>query len=105
MSKSTAQVLREAKALIDSPEKWWKSDIRGGLPTGCFPSDRICAGRAIALVCGERYHDLCDLIRKASGAPNWHTLPYWNDAPERTHAEVMDAFDRAITLAEQEASQ
>lgn len=24
----------------------------------------------------------------------------WNDAPERTHAEVLAAFDRAIELAE-----
>jgi hypothetical protein len=24
----------------------------------------------------------------------------WNDAPGRTHAEVLEAFDRAIALAE-----
>ena len=24
----------------------------------------------------------------------------WNDAEERTHAEVLDAFDRAIAIAE-----
>ena len=29
-------------------------------------------------------------------------IPSWNDAPERTHAEVLDAFDRAIALAESE---
>ena len=25
-----------------------------------------------------------------------HEIVPWNDAPERTHAEVMAAFDRAI---------
>ena len=27
---------------------------------------------------------------------NGHEIVPWNDAPERTHAEVMAAFDRAI---------
>lgn len=26
-------------------------------------------------------------------------LPDWNDAPERTHAEVLAAFDKAIAAA------
>jgi hypothetical protein len=25
------------------------------------------------------------------------SIPGWNDAPERTHAEVLAAFDRAIS--------
>jgi hypothetical protein len=28
----------------------------------------------------------------------------WNDAPERTHNEVLAALDKAIALAEQEQS-
>lgn len=28
------------------------------------------------------------------------SLPHWQDNPERTHAEIMDAFDKAITFVE-----
>lgn len=38
-------------------------------------------------------------LSEAVGSFVVHT-PNWNNAPERTHAEVMQAFDRAISLAE-----
>lgn len=31
------------------------------------------------------------------------TIPGWNDAPTRTHAEVLAAFDKAIELAKDES--
>lgn len=37
-------------------------------------------------------------LREAIGV---HSVVEWNDAPNRTHAEVVDAFTRAIALAEQ----
>jgi hypothetical protein len=47
----------------------------------------------------------------SAGDPLWRELMAatdgdpirWNDAPERTQADVLAAFDRAIELAEQEA--
>jgi hypothetical protein len=35
----------------------------------------------------------------ANQIPGPFPITTWNDAPERTHAEVLAAFDKAIALA------
>ena len=47
------------------------------------------AKRLAAVIDGTSGDVFCDIIE-------------WNDAPERTQAEVLAAFDRAIELAESE---
>lgn len=97
--RSTADILRAAKALIDTPEKWRQGWEDYG--------DRLCMVTAVTHVLnGAHVPDpvwqcLGKAIRKGGGSvgPLWR----WNDAPERTHAEVMEAFDKAIALAEAEA--
>jgi len=32
----------------------------------------------------------------------WPSIPFWNDVPGRTQAEVLDTFDHAIKIAEAE---
>lgn len=36
-------------------------------------------------------------LRKAAGTTG--SIAYWNDAPERTQADVLAAYDRAIEIA------
>lgn len=100
MDKSASQILMEAKALVATPDKWWT-----GWPkhqTG----NTLCVGQAICL----RSHDshlAFSYFYRAIGAIQpairSHTPIFdWNDYPTRTHAEVMQAFDRAIALAEKD---
>lgn len=91
----TARVLRAAKALIDTPEKWLRYGVRDG--------DRRCMLGALldqpehGEVWGQAQALLLDACVPKVFA---QCLSNWNDAPERTHADVMDAFSRAIELAE-----
>lgn len=39
------------------------------------------------------------LIKEANGLPGNMPLSRWNDAPERTQADVLEAFDHAIAKA------
>ncbi len=94
-----AQVLIAAKKIISDPRIWWQQ----GVPSG----GTICASMAIGHVLSGRAPDearyLVDaaqaVLARAIGLCNSCLIPGWNDNPERTHAEVMEAFDKAISLA------
>lgn len=91
---TTRQLLIAARALIAEPGRW------------CQGIDRVMGARCAAAA----------LEDAGDGQPrNIRTLAYdtfktttgisgklsdWNDAPNRTHAEVLAAFDRAIEGAE-----
>jgi hypothetical protein len=51
------------------------------------------------LDCPAEYF-LCRVIDPDSH-PDDVSITRWNDAPERTHEEVLEAFDKAIELASQ----
>lgn len=99
-----AETLRRARALIERPEAWTKGtsarwhrqpvDVESPLAT-CW-----CAFGAIRRQSVDRATQdrAIGRLRRFSG-PN---VVDWNDAPERTHAEVIEAFDRAIEKAEAE---
>ncbi len=79
--------LEAARALIDSPEKWGKgAQVRSG---GCN-----CI--YTALRCGMFRAVKCLDALGFAGATSISDVWKWNDAPERTHAEVLELFDRAI---------
>jgi hypothetical protein len=103
---AVATKLREARALI---ERGWTQEAfaRGKSGRVVVPNGRaavcFCAVGAI-----KRYDHWCyDLVAKplatAIGVKGVTGIYDWNDAPERTQADVLAAFDRAIELAEQEA--
>jgi hypothetical protein len=93
-----------AKALIDTPEKWCKGSYHnsGAHDAHCV----IGAARAIApYYAGNRQQLLLEAI--AGSLPPRRRAKYlwqWNDAPSRSHSEVMALFDRAIAAAEASAS-
>lgn len=91
-------VLIAARGKIARPEDWGK---------GRRGSDRrwetSCAAEAIEesselANAGER-RDAYAALENAGGIPIFGIVT-WNDAPERTYAEVLTAFDRAITVAQ-----
>ena len=101
---TTADILRDARALIDSPENWTKdceARTEDGYETWYGDGHAVCWGAFGALVkAGDNQPAL------TGAAEALHTvvggrIDEWNDAPERTNAEVLAAFDRAIDLAEQ----
>ena len=94
---STADILRRAKAAIGTPDRWCKDTLRDD-------AGRMCVLGAIKLVASGDV-TACSL----ANIPPWEALMEaipggdpitFNNAPERTHDEVMAAFDRAIEIAE-----
>ena len=101
---TTADILRDARALIDSPEKWTKHyearDADGN--ETWYGDDRAvcwCAFGAL-FKAGWYQPSLSDAVEALETVVG-RIIDEWNDAPERTNAEVLAAFDRAIDLAEQ----
>ena len=88
-----ADTLREARRRIEEPEKWGKGhELLNG---------KRCAWTALYscrldAMSPERGKAEAIFRSAIDGGSIWK----WNDAPERTHMEVMQAFDKAIELAE-----
>lgn len=102
---TTVEILEKARGLIDTPDKWVQV---GGQHVGTDECAH-CAGNAIAAACGWQGDDYAHKMKAARAladaaeidaaavrADLMLAIYRWNDAPERTHAEVLDAFDRAI---------
>ena len=94
MTRTTADILREARALIDTPEKWIKGRYECN---GCF-----CASGAIRAVSDSLSAWKTARLLVVSVLPReWaFHLPLYNDHCDTTHADIMALFDRAIAEAE-----
>lgn len=105
-----SEVLRAARAKIDTPEKWMRGAyarvgehaIRSAftIPPN---ADSYCSIGACFSACNSagdfrNAHRAINQLSLVIGRP----IDSWNDAPERTHAEVLAAFDAAIVRAEAE---
>lgn len=97
-TKTTADVLREAKALIDTPRKWCKQDyVRHG---------RLCAyGACQVAACGQPKAwtaEASDAVHMLDvEATKWTMQTGFEFNDSHTHKEVMQLFDRAIARAEE----
>lgn len=96
---TTADTLRAARALIEQPERWTTTYLarnKQGRITGHASEDAVCwcAIGAIYKVTTDDPSPYLDVLRRITG----NDLSGFNDS--RTHAEVLDAFDRAIEIAE-----
>ncbi len=106
---TTRDVLVKARALIATPDRWIKGRYerkRRGRKCYCAAgtlaaaaptaSDRAwitawkCLHQAVGVVEGEE--------KRNCSTPT--SIENWNDDPERTHAEVLAAFDKAIASCE-----
>lgn len=101
-----SEILRKAKALIDTPEKWVKGkfgaskndrEIYPTAPQAC----RFCSLGAFIRFGGDRTNEvnyLREAISQDSPFANDTVIANFNDT--HTHAEVMAKWDEAIALAE-----
>ncbi len=99
--------LRGARHLIGDPEKWVKGmvacdakgeEIHPEEPTAvrwCLEGALRAAGVSTVFAADPAIM----LVNMATGVETGK-LDDWNDADERVHAEVVDAIDKAIALAE-----
>ena len=88
---STRDVLIAARKLIEKPENWIGAEPKD---YGCAP---YCSATAIWKIGINRaaqnaYRLLCETMGVANAKD-------FNDAPGRTHTEVLAAFDKAIAEA------
>ena len=107
MASTTLEILTGARNLIDKPSHWTKGraarDIHGNEINFNDPSAfSFCPIGAIHLM-GFIYSftsaQSARLVLKSVICEK--SIPSWSDAPERTHAEVISAFDKAIAIAAQ----
>jgi hypothetical protein len=109
---TTSDVLRAARARIDSPEKWCQHvcgrDAEGWeISPSAFNADEVehavscCAvASLLAVAPQESARPALYALAQAVGMDDKLDLISWNNAAERTHADVMAAFDRAIAAEE-----
>lgn len=90
---TTVEILRQAKAEL----------LRCGW---CQHTARSAAGERCAVAaCGEWFQTVRDVFMRANKIQrDDQSVAGWNDEPGRTPEEVLAAFDAAIALAEQEAT-
>jgi hypothetical protein len=95
-------ILKRARSLIEKPERWTQgAAARKECGDTCNAADIravcFCALGAIerALADVGVVGDVARRTRAMIG-PTHGSVVMWNDAPERTHAEVLASFDAAI---------
>lgn len=102
---SAVETLRKARALL-TPEGAWGQKFMAvdsmGLAVDLDGPAAVCWCSLGALERAARAQYVAkarEWLLEAIGG-GVRSLAGWNDRPERTHAEVLAAFDRAIELAE-----
>lgn len=103
---TAAQTLKEARKLIEKGWCQWvfaETSDRTTVDVMDVDACRWCASGAIrhAAKDGCNNLDAYDIFQCVIGTDY---VSEWNDAPDRTQAEVLAAFDKAIALAESEAT-
>lgn len=87
-------ILKSARERIAKAEHWGK-----GLRAVDRPLGTCCAAEAIEesdMPCSDGRVPAYRALLHAAGPPDDVRITEWNDAPERTHAEVIAAFNLAI---------
>jgi hypothetical protein len=96
--RAVADTLRKARAII-APDGAW---IQGSFSDRC--GGHCAAGAILEAVadCDEefRWEAFRALFRAVPRVNSSPALWAWNDSKKRTQAEVLAAFDKAITLAD-----
>lgn len=89
-----SEVLRKARALIETPAKWCKGSGRDG--------HARCANTAIHNAAPDTEYWAAARGRLERHACPGIALTVWNDHPSTTHALMMRGFDVAIAAAERD---
>lgn len=97
MNTQTLDCLEEAKKLIGAG--WCQKNYIRKKPDGGY---EYCSSGAIILSTPDLNVVRCAAAFLKKVTDSNVSILRWNDAPERTHEEVLAAFDRAIDLAKGE---
>ena len=99
------RILTEARKLIANPDAWTQGvaarGARGQESPDYYDAVAWCSSGAIDHVCIE------ETLRNEMDAGVWleahlpDTIATWNDAKNRTHAEVLAAFDSVIATIQE----
>lgn len=92
LSPEAREVLLRARARIDTPEKWWPLNREGECASVAISEAVMASGADLDLADAARR-----VFREANAIPGGDELESiwdWNDA--RSHADVMQAFDKAL---------
>ena len=92
-------ILKAARAKVASPENWGKGQRGYYAGYRGRPTSSCCVAEAIeeCLPYTEERKRAFRAFHNAAGLEEkFGKLIDWNDAPERTHAEVLATFDLAI---------
>lgn len=88
---NAVECLVAARKRLENPENWGK---------GADLADREKTCALLAMCVTDRDSGaVASATRIFRNVVNSQSIATWNDAPERTHAEVLAAFDKAIELA------
>lgn len=99
---TTADVLRDARALIEDPANFWQAGRNAGVS-----AISVCASFAIHAASENRARPdqgaLNTFLRVIGADLDNGLLPIYAYNDSHGHVEVLAAFDRAIMLAERAA--
>lgn len=95
MTSQVTDILVRARKLIENKDDWGQGVERHMSGRRCSLDALLDAGR------GRESGAVLALKRAARLSSN-DFIADWNDTPERTHAEVLAAFDRAIEASKQQ---
>lgn len=105
---TTIDVLKAARTLLGPASAWIQGNYAQGPhgPVGLYARGTCqwcLMGALIACSTPEdAYSAAYFMLSVDSRLPPWQQLITWNDAPERTHADVLDLLDRTIARIEEE---
>lgn len=111
--KKTSEILRKAKKLIEKPEKWTTGQY--------FSQGAMCSLGAVIKATGqsrkyfnahrEDVYNAEEVLNKATTeivknpcSECFGSVVDYNDAPRRTHKQILKLFDTAIKIADEQES-
>lgn len=103
---TTIQALKKARKLISNPKRWCQfreAQNARGLAVSADDSSayKFCAAGAILKVAGRDSEEvLVSALKALMKSTRGVGVATYNDKPRRTHAQVLNIFDRAIAKLE-----
>lgn len=100
---TTLEILKAARELLAVPERWTTGVLaRAHNGDEVTPSSYKAASWCMSGACLKSCMGNDSQFLYVIDALDLDTcIPIWNDAPERTHAEVLARFDEAIAKLEE----
>ncbi len=101
---NTLEVLKLARDLISTPDKWIKDEFAldsDGDVVDEISENAVCfcsygAFNRVLLMYNVHTYDAKNVLTDIIKTQGYNSIVQWNDAPERTHADVLATFDMAI---------